>query len=153
MATEEIEINSKADFLRVSLYWVVGESEWNGREERDRSTDEKRNDPTIEWDKFEKQNSPTYIRTLYASKARQDLADFFLDLRWSEEYQPLSKQNIIDHTGLQRKTVIEHIDVLVDMGIVNEVKEGRWPKYEPAVDKETYQIVLEANQVLGEYYS
>jgi len=148
--SDEITIDSKADFLRTALYWIVGEFETEAQiNEVEDQSKQINQEKTIEAP--EREISPSYVQILYASEARQLLTDFFLKL--DETDQPLTKQDIIDQTGLQRKTVIEHIDVLVALGIVNENDEHRWTRYKPAIEKAPYQAVLEANYVLAEYYN
>lgn len=44
------------------------------------------------------------------------------------------------------------VKVLAESGIMNEVDQGRWPPYEPAVENPPYQAVFEANRILAEYH-
>jgi len=102
-----------------------------------------------DWDRH-----PSPLRYLFESTARQRLVDVFLELgiQWEEDDDPLSKKDLIDITDMQRKSVIEHIDALVEMGVVEVDEEHRYDRYEPAVEKESFQILVHANDVLGEHY-
>ena len=93
---------------------------------------------------------PSPLHYLYESDARQVLTDFFLTLgtQWEEGDTPLTKQDIIDRTGLTRKTIIEHIGPLVTMGIVCVTDGDGWDRYYPAVDNEGFWKVVEANNEL-----
>lgn len=97
---------------------------------------------------------PSPLRFVMESPARQKLVDFFLELSrsWDEDSEPLTKKEIVNITDMQRKSVIEHIDVLVDFGIVNINEEHRWERYEPAVESDTYNALINVNNILGEYY-
>lgn len=100
------------------------------------------------------EDRPTPLRYLYESPARQQLVDFFLELArtWDEDSDPLTKKDIVEVTGMQRKSVIEHIDTLIEMGIVKKNTEHRWDRYRPAVEEDPYNALINVNNILGEYY-
>jgi hypothetical protein len=102
-----------------------------------------------DWD-----SHPTPLRYLYESSARQRLVDFFLEFgaQWEEGDDPLTKKDIIQITDMQRRSVIDHIPVLVEMGVVKVNTEHRHDRYEPHVESEPFNILIHANNTLGEYY-
>lgn len=97
---------------------------------------------------------PTPLRYLYESPARQKLVDFFLELSrtWDEDSEPLTKKEIVEITDMQRKSIIEHIDVLVELGVVKVNDEHRWERYEPAVDEDPYNALINVNNILGDFH-
>lgn len=103
-------------------------------------------------ERYEKR--PSCLRYLYESGARQQLTDFFLGLagHWDEDSDPLSKKDLVEKTGMQRKSVIAHIDSLIEMGVVKKVEGSRWDRYAPNVGEEPYEVLLYANNVLGEWH-
>ncbi len=97
---------------------------------------------------------PTPLRYLYESPARQQLVDFFLELArtWDEDSDPLTKKDIIDVTGMQRRSVIDHLPVLVEMGVVKINTEHRHDRYEPHIESDPYNALIDVQNILGEYY-
>lgn len=94
----------------------------------------------------------SYLRSLYQTEGRGRLVDFFLTLgyKWSEEEEPLTKTEIMEETGLQRKTVIKHIDFLVDVEIVKVTEGGRWQRYAPAIESSNFKSLLMTNCQLAQ---
>lgn len=94
---------------------------------------------------------PSYVRELYSSEARQILADYFINiaLEWDEEEdEPLTKQDIIDATGVGRVAVMDHLPTLERMGLVNSTEGKRWERYYPNTESDVIAALHVANEEL-----
>jgi hypothetical protein len=106
-------------------------------------------------DAMKKQNyeeHPSALHKLYDSDARQILVDYFLQVgtMWEEDDEPLSKADIVEATGLDRRSIGTHIDVLIEFGIagVTDNEDTRWERYYPSTESDSFWALLNANNEL-----
>lgn len=93
------------------------------------------------------------LTDLYGSESRQRLADFFLwcGLEWdAAEDEPLTKSDVHEMSGVTRKSIVKHIDVLVDYGIVDVNIEHTYDRYKPAVKSPSFDALIQTNETLAQ---
>lgn len=86
------------------------------------------------------------LTELLSNDGSQVLLDFFLTSATVEE-GPYSKARLKRETGVARQTVFDNVDVLVEYGIVEDVGNTQ-SRYQPAVDADIYQTLVEVNRTL-----
>lgn len=98
------------------------------------------------------QDHPSALHYLFKSEGRQILVDYFLDVatEWEEDDEPLTKADIIDATGLDRRSIGKHIDVLIEFGLVETTdnEDSRWDRYYPNVDSDVLWAMHNLNNEL-----
>lgn len=93
---------------------------------------------------------PSPVHDLYRTDSRQTLADFFIKIgdEWNGGAKSLSKSEIMEKTGLTRRSIIDHIGTLIELGIVEVVEGDRYNRYKPAIDNPAYEALHAANEEL-----
>jgi hypothetical protein len=100
-------------------------------------------------------NNKTELHKLFSSKTTRILTDYFCSIApdWNpEEDKPMYKSEIAENTGLSAHSVGDHIDTLVEFGVVENVdgENARSPRYQPQLESQTehppvYELILEIN--------
>lgn len=76
------------------------------------------------------------------------MIDAFLDYSPAEQF---TKKELASQAGLTPKSVRKHIDVLLDLGIVESVDAGgRWPKYTLNAESPITQKIVELNSIISD---
>jgi len=100
-------------------------------------------DAIREWDGYP-------LSELFAFKGRQSLVQFYLTK--ADPEQSYSMNGIARESSVKNATVSDHIDVLVDAGLVDAVEGTRSTEYQLDVGSSLYQYLHELNEVLYETY-
>jgi DNA-binding transcriptional ArsR family regulator len=91
------------------------------------------------------------IDELFAATGRQRLVQHFLTGTDPEESYSLNK--IAERSGINFRTVRDHIDVLVEVGMVEEVEGSRGTEYSLEPEAEVVAFLGELNEAIYEYHS
>lgn len=86
------------------------------------------------------------IEELFGTPKRWELLDYFLTYPVDPDGE--NKSEIAEGARMHRNSVGRHIDVLVDVGLVEEKGDGQIKRYAPRRDTEVYQRLVELNNVL-----
>jgi predicted transcriptional regulator len=90
------------------------------------------------------------IDELFATSGRQRLIQHFLT--GTHPAKSYSKNKIGERSGLNFRTIRDHIDVLVEVGMVEEVDGPRGTEYSLRPNAEIVQFLSELNETIYEYH-
>lgn len=100
--------------------------------------------------KKELMGSPTYVTHLFNSEGRRALIEWAFRKIEEGDTDDYSKSAITEQTGIMRNTIINHIDILVEYGIIEEVGSDARPRYKAPEDETVITALMEMNAVLAE---
>jgi len=103
-------------------------------------------------------DQPLLLTFLFGSEARRVLLEWIVRLAENNNYETFSKVDISRETGLSRKTVGEHIDILHQIGLI-EADGNKRPRYRvrfpPQDDTQMgdspLDLVMEFNEFLADH--
>ncbi|WP_148859304.1 helix-turn-helix domain-containing protein [Natronococcus pandeyae] len=140
-----IEWLIKKDVAENQSQFVVQALQW--------FTETKQHHPSASSPTHQTNSSPTFVSQVYDTDARSVLADYFLEIGidWKEETEPLTKQDIIDATGIRRKAVMDHLEPLEKLGLVKSTSGGRWDRYYPNTESSTFKGLQHADDMIYQH--
>jgi len=112
--------------------------------------DSERRDTLCSVDALIRETCQYSLTELCATPAQRSLLDFFLSR--ADVHEHLTKSAIGDKIGRTRQAVYDHLQPLVDAGIVGVDEGSGYTTYYPNVQSDTYRGLIEANVLLTEYY-
>jgi hypothetical protein len=86
-----------------------------------------------------------HLSFLMDTKSRVKIIDWLLV--GADEERWYSKAALAREADVARNSIVRHIDILVEFGLV-EVQGEKNPRYRPYVESPTFQALFEANHVL-----
>lgn len=87
---------------------------------------------------------------LFLYSGRRKLSDFFLTQ--AEDDESYSKNALSEKAGMNYKTVMDHIDALIEAGMVEEVEGNRGTEYKIDPESEIVEYCYLLNEYLAEQY-
>jgi len=99
--------------------------------------------------------NPTFIGKLCESKQSRRMLRYFLTLGMTEGDVERRVTDSIEDDGVDttRTTFNKHIDVFVEMGIVERLGEKRYVRYKPDIESASFQKLVEVDDLLRSYTS
>lgn len=96
--------------------------------------------------------SQSPLAALFASDSRQLLVEWACDVYARGDDDFYNKSEISEMTGLSRQSVFEHVDTLVDFGVLEQTGENR-KRYRPNDETAICAMLMDVNGILYDYYT